>query len=421
MTDTSQTKIFAYYFPQYHSFPENDRVFGKGFTDWDLYKSVDPRLCKFPLEPPLGLGFYNTTETDVRRKQGELAKKYGIHGFIYYHYWLENKPVMSQPLENLLIDSEPNLPFCFCFANESWKQNYGKKNEKGEFNKFHPDGATYRQLYDNSSEHAEYLQRFFNHPNYYKINGKPVMFVYQLDNFIGPYLDKLCCELEKYAIPGIYYIQNTSRYCLRQCNNPTRKPDAYSPFAPHRLNTKLGSFFDDTPCVIGGLTGWNNNPRRANDSNIVNYTPKELENLIIKDLMAIATDNNYINLLTLFAWNEWAEGAILEPNTFYGEELGEAVKLAQQKCEIVKCHMKKNTFLYGTRETSVDITKDVYTKCIKFSDDTITIHVPQIDTERDKLFGDPLPYVKKVIMRKSNIVEFFDNTLDVNIDIATSS
>jgi len=124
--DKSRQMILAYYFPQYHSIPENDMVFGKNFTDWNCFtdKSSEAlKNCKFPLEPPAGLGYYDPTLVETRERQGNLAKKYGVDGFIYYHYWLENKPVMSTVLDNLINDNQPDLPFCLCFANENWIHN----------------------------------------------------------------------------------------------------------------------------------------------------------------------------------------------------------------------------------------------------------------------------------------------------------
>jgi len=111
------------YFPQYHAIPENDFVFGSGFTDWKLFDTKNDVLSTsaFPLEPPIGLKYYDPTDLSIQKKQALLANKYGVDGFIYYHYWLENKPVMDKVLINLLEDSEHHIPFCLCFANEHWK------------------------------------------------------------------------------------------------------------------------------------------------------------------------------------------------------------------------------------------------------------------------------------------------------------
>ena len=119
-------QVLAYYFPQYYSFVENDIVFGKDFTDWKLYNQLDTSIRQ-PIEPPTGLGYYDINDISIRKQQATLAKKYGVDGFIYYHYWLENKPVMDNIFKHLLTDNEPNLPFCLCFANESWKHCYGTR------------------------------------------------------------------------------------------------------------------------------------------------------------------------------------------------------------------------------------------------------------------------------------------------------
>ena len=172
--------ILAYYFPQFHSIPENDSVFGEGFNDWDLFKLKNNnehlKSCKFPIDLPEGLGFYDPTLKDIRKKQGSLAKKYGVDGFIYYHYWLENHPVMNKVVDNLIEDNEPDIPFCLCFANDSWRHCYSIKDKPISF---HSDGSTYRQLYDKPSEHAYYLHKIFKHKNYIKIDNKPILFIYR--------------------------------------------------------------------------------------------------------------------------------------------------------------------------------------------------------------------------------------------------
>ena len=426
-------KVLAYYFPQYHSIPENDVVFGKDFNDWELFKNIkkdDLTLFKKPLNPPDGLGYYDPTLIDVRQKQANLAKKYGIDGFIYYHYWLENHPVMNKVLDKILEDNEPNIPFCLCFANDSWKHKYGSTG--GTYKTMYPDGSTFRQLYDNPTEHANYLYKLFKHPNYIKVNNQPVLFIYKFDSDVSSYLNKISTELLQYNI-NMYIVATTSNFCLSNYNNETeyiRKPDAYTPFiAHHKLNQyqkKLPESLSKLPCLHGGFMGWNSMLRHPDFKTIIDYTPNDITKNICKDLLLMKYDKNSPQIYTMFAWNEWTEGAIIEPNSIYGEDLGNAIQQGKNIVELLQYNnqLKNTTFEYGLGNKFISITKMVHIKCIEYIErlQKWAICIPKDDTIRGKIFEDPLPGVVKVIKVLFNGIEtIYDDTDDVIIEIPNKS
>jgi glycosyltransferase involved in cell wall biosynthesis len=416
-------KVLAYYFPQYHSIPENNIVFGNNFTDWDLFKNKNAKeLSSFkqPIQPPDGLGFYDPTQKEVRLKQAELAKKYGVDGFIYYHYWLENKAVMHKVLDRILEDNEPNLPFCLCFANDSWKHNYGIDDK---YKSFYKDGSTFKQLYDNPKDHALYLSKLFNHPNYIKINNKPVLFVYKFDADVSSYLHTICNELKQYSINDIYVIANTSNFCLQEFDasiSYKREPDAYSPFKSHHLlvpnQKKLPTKLSKLPCIYGGCMGWNSYLRHPDQLPIFDFKPNDITKNICQDLLRMKYDNNSPQIYTIFAWNEWTEGAIIEPNNMYGEELGFAIKKSRDLVDFLEHDniLKNTTFEFGSELSFVNITKMVHINCIEKHNEKWCIHIPKEDNIRIKKFGNPFPGIIKVIKIVSNeITTIYDNTEDV--------
>lgn len=403
MSDKQQ--VLAYYFPQYHSIPENDIVFGENFNDWDLFtkdKQGDISSCKKPLDYPDGLGFYDPRVTEIRKRQGELAKEYGIDGFIYYHYWLENAPVMDKALSEVLNDNEPDIPFCLCFTNESWKHNYKRNN--GAFKSFHPCGSTFRQLYDKPKEHALFLSKFFNHPNYIKIDGRPVLFVYIFDSAVISYLEEISNELHTFGISKLYTITCSSKRCttnFKEPSNGSYKPDAYTPFIAHyklALEPSLPPFILNLPKVYSGLMGWNSLPRHPGFKTIIDYKPNDIVKQTVADLIQMNSDKTSPQIYTLFAWNEWAEGAIIEPNTKYGDSLGKAIKKAR---EIVKA-AENLTIEYGLNDVFIDVTSRVFSKCIEHMEDKWTVYIPANDYSRANLLGDPLPRILKVIHVKIN-------------------
>ena len=421
-------KVLAYYFPQYHSIPENDEVFGQDFTDWELYKnknSSELSLFKQPIQPPNGLGFYDPTQIDVRKTQASLAKKYGVDGFIYYHYWLENKPVMNKLFDKILEDNEPNLPFCFCFANQSWTHRYGSKT--GKYKSYYPDGSTFRQLYDKPKEHALYLSKLFNHTNYIRINNHPVLYVYIFCSEVSSYLNSIIKELKQYNIDNLYIIACTSYVCLKEYNNNNNfitHPNAYSPFKAHLLleskTLSLPEYFTKLPCAYGGCMGWNSMLRHPNFNKIFDFKPHEITKNVCQDLLFMHYDKKSPQVYSIFAWNEWTEGAIIEPNSIYGEELGNAIQIGRNIVNLLfyDNRFKNIVFEYGLDNNFINITKNVHKKCIDYINNKWVIYIPKDDCYRPKLFGDPLQGVVKVIkVIQNGISTIYDDKTDFILEL----
>ena len=344
-------KPIAIYFPQYHNIPENDALHGEGFTEWTLLKPSTMKGIAKPLAAEHGgLGYYDLTEISVRRKQGEMAKAAGIHGFMYYHYWFSgkaainyNNPVMGKVPQLMLEDGHPDIPFMMCWANEPWTntwdgldtmevklpQNYGKKKEW--------------------KKHFYYLLQFFKHQNYILVDEKPVFVIYRIGHMkklAGPMIQLWRKLALLNGLKGLYIVYSLNGFLkvdnLLRKKNPSNFCDASNHFFP----TLKAVFPIDTSCTQfdvpmpdnknqywGGFTTFNNNLRRATGGTNLTVTPSEfktdLGESFKKMLTALPSTEKQANIPNFFfinAWNEWNEQAILEPSDKYGFSYLSALK-----------------------------------------------------------------------------------------------
>ena len=165
-------KIIALYLPQYHDIPENDKWWGKGFTEWVNVKKAKP-LYEGHYQPhvPLNNNYYNLLDDDVKIWQADLAKKYGVYGFCYYHYWFNGKMLLEQPMEQMLKNEKIDLPFCICWANEPWTRAW-----VGETETLIAQQYGYEKEW---KEHFDYLLPFFKDNRYIKEDNKPLFVIYR--------------------------------------------------------------------------------------------------------------------------------------------------------------------------------------------------------------------------------------------------
>lgn len=373
-------KIIAFYLPQFHEIPENDEWWGKGFTEWVNVKKARP-LYDGHEQPrvPLGRNYYNLLDDEVKIWQTQIAKKYGVYGFCYYHYWFNGKMVLEEPMEQMLKNKKIDMPFCICWANEPWTKAWVGKKE-----------VILPQFYGEEkewTEHFEYMLPFFKDERYIKENNKPLVVIYRAE--VIPELNerlKLWDKLaKKNGLAGLafayqditfdlmkgkddslfdYNIEfqpsyawndmnskgaikssamwsslrsikrklhtvvekkvgfDLDRYVMNSKKSVTVNKVDYDAAWNEILNHKPSS----DKCIPGAFVGWDNTPRKGNNGTVyIGDTPEKFKMYLSKQIKR-AKEEYHKDMIFMYAWNEWAEGGYLEPDERTGYKNLEAIR-----------------------------------------------------------------------------------------------
>ncbi|KAF3763281.1 hypothetical protein M406DRAFT_331815 [Cryphonectria parasitica EP155] len=347
-------KPIAYVFPQFHPIPENDRFWGTNFTEWVNVKKA--KLNRFGLEtlqPSKEVGYYNLLDYDVRKRYATLVRDSGIHGIAYHHYWF-GYPVMDKPLQAMLQDGQPDVPFMLSWANEPWTVRWDGMDELSN-----EDGTLLSQVYGNSTEwrrHFDWMATFFRHPKYIRSAGKVQLVVYS-PSLMGDVGKRMFARWRRWAaedpsIGGLDIIETVWEWDYPPERGQT---DATSEFAPHSGGTFDMTSWDRNPRIStvhhrGVMVSWDNTPRHLKDGLSVStiwvhptlwrvhwFTNKIAAESLVSMMRRIKLDPNprgQENFLFINALNEWGEGNVLEPSAQWGSAFSKAFRSARDYAEV---------------------------------------------------------------------------------------
>lgn len=346
-------RAYAIYLPAFHEVEINNKTWGKGFTEWDnvkrgvsLYKGH-----KQPVEP-LNDNYYDLSKKTDIEKQIDLANNFGVEGFIFYHYWFGNGHMaLEKPAEILRDEIDKKINYCFCWANHSWFTTWhGKSSEIIE-----------EQMYDSDDDHLEhikYMYSFFSDSRYLKIDGRPVLFIYNMSEipnfdhilsiwndflrnngmkeiYIIEYISSKNRELSFDGSDGVSEFEPlyTTFFDISKVNLFKRFINKITKTLDFQDYNKLWSKIINRERTYGGkeifkscFVGWDNSPRKGKNSMIVrNGTPENFETNLRNLVNQKRKDSNN-DFIIINAWNEWSEGAMLEPSKQYGYGYLEAIK-----------------------------------------------------------------------------------------------
>ena len=336
-------RAIAFYLPQFHPIPENDAWWGSGFTEWRNVAKARPRFPgHYQPRLPADLGFYDLRLPEVRREQADLARAHGIYGFCYYHYWFEGKRLLDRPFLEVLATGEPDFPFCLCWANENWTRAWDGRD----------DDVLIEQRYSREDDrrHVRALARAFRHESYIRVDGKPLFLVYRIAGLPDPSrtAEVFREEAKKLGI-GELYLATVESLEGDRVDPAKHGFDAAVEFQPdwlrldvpsrqleggqlvydyehivERMLQKEEPSYKRFPCVA---PGWDNSPRRNEGAIVIDGSTPELYEAWLREVVA-RTRRTRQELVFINAWNEWAEGAHLEPCQKWGRAYLEATRNA---------------------------------------------------------------------------------------------
>jgi len=335
----SDIKYVAFYLPQFHPIKENDEWWGKGFTEWrNVARALPMYVGHYQPHIPSDLGFYDLRNARTIENQVNLARRFGIYGFCFHYYWFGGRRLLEEPLDIFLEHQEIDFPFCICWANETWSRRWDGSENDILMKQDHTEETDLRFIQD--------AVELFRDKRYIRINERPVLIIYRPDLFP--------------SLPDT--IEHWKTYCKEQGMQPPfvigaltfdiEDPtifgcDAGVEFPPHglrlrqitykkrMLNPKFSGivfearniiqdklYLESTPFLKFRTVfpGWDNTPRKPEKGFVFEHTSPAFYKEWLKDVSQYTNTNIAPEHRFVFinAWNEWAEGAHLEPDFQYG-------------------------------------------------------------------------------------------------------
>lgn len=335
-------RTVAFYLPQFHPIPENDRWWGAGFTEWtNVTKAVPQFVGHYQPHLPGELGFYDLRLVDVMRQQIALAKQYGISAFCFHHYWFAGKRLLDRPVRQFLEAEDIDFPFCLCWANENWTRRWdGMEHDVLIAQKHSPQ--------DDIAFIDDVIPAFRDR-RYLRFEGRPILIVYRVSMLpdAAATADRWRKRCKEAGVGNPYLV------VARSFDITDPRPfgfDAAVEFPPHqvaprRLNDSVriinpeykGTIYDygdiaeafcaqedmPYPLIKTVMTNWDNEARKPGaghtfyGSSPAAYA-KWLRRVLVDTVRRRETTPSSPPFVFINAWNEWAEGAHLEPDRRYG-------------------------------------------------------------------------------------------------------
>ena len=351
----NKVRTIAFYLPQFHPTAENDAWWGRGFTEWTNVSRAQPSYSQhYQPHLPSDLGFYDLRLTEVFGEQAKLAARYGLSGFCIYYYNFDGRRVLDKAFEKLVADMNTPFPFCICWANENWTR--------------HWDGGDRQVLLCQSYGEDSYESviadavRYAGDGRYLQVDGKPIFLLYRPSLLPSPMTFATLCRrrFREAGFPDVHLVYVESMELVNKSLRPADIGfDACVEFPPqgravastastevlkedwagyrydyaataHEFISRPRAGYKRYPAVF---PSWDNTPRQAlRGTSFDGISPAIFQAYVEAKLDEVQeTLVGDERLLFVNAWNEWAEGAHLEPDQVFGHRWLEALRDGLQK------------------------------------------------------------------------------------------
>lgn len=338
LPDPLPATLVAFYLPQFHAIPENDEWWGKGFTEW---RNVTRALPQFEghAQPrlPGDLGFYDLRNVQVMHEQARLAREYGIGAFCFYFYWFGGKTLLETPMRNWLSDTAIDLPFCLCWANEKWSRRWDGRGDDILMDQQHSP--------EDDLAFIAYVAEYLRDPRYLRVEGKPILLLYRpgllpdaaatgrrwrqwcLDNGVGE-IHLAYVQSFDNSNPAAFGFDAAVEFPPNFVNSPSvisRQRLIDPNYNGQVLDWRAVAGAAQNPAAADYLLyrgvnpGWDNEPRRPGEGRtFLHSSPRAYGQWLQRCIDACSEAPKSRDLIFINAWNEWAEGAVLEPDSRLG-------------------------------------------------------------------------------------------------------
>lgn len=364
-------KPFAIYFPQFYPTKTNDDAWGAGFTDWALVANANLREAWQRRAP--AAGFYDGSSMIVHDRQISEAIDTGIGGFGIYHYWFYTHQELNAFEVSLLSKtaSDQSLSWFLIWATEGWSKRWLAKSDT-------LINFTSAPSQSDIENHCDYLAKCFSHKDYFRWRGKPLFVWYNLAHFDAPesvvvsYREALMRR--GFDIAAAHFVKNPFDldYCAFTDASYLFEPRLFFGTQSTIRGSKSKAVLSGLRKILGqmgtesllvamdrlqktgttyGATkflsyiasqeraellaamskpfqevispGWNNTPRYGNRFTALQPLDPASFGTLVRNAIQKSDLPPLIN-----AWNEWSEGAAIEPCSYLGNSYLNAVTRA---------------------------------------------------------------------------------------------
>lgn len=378
MKNKNNIKVIAFYLPQFHPTEVNDKYWGKGFTEWTNVAKAKP-LFKGHYQPqiPADLGFYDLRLPEIREEQAKMAKEYDIYGFCYWNYWFGNgEKTLEMPIEEVTKSGKPDFPFCVGWANHDWSNKTWEKSGK-----FQKDVVFFKQKYLGEKDYTDYfnyLLPMFKDRRYINVDGRPLFYIFEPENVpdIDVFIKTFNENAKKNGLDGIYFVGRADAIGKMKLHNEkgylderiekrykeffAQGFDAVNSFTFRRAEIIANGIFQralrklkkkvtgsaltdyDYEKVVNNLITeedkWENvypticprkdrTPRSGKDAWLYrNSSPEKFKKSVINAVDVVKNKKPEHRIIFLDSWNEWGEGAYMEPDLRFGHKYLDALR-----------------------------------------------------------------------------------------------